>query len=131
MLDLDLAWTSPDGSLTEEMASLKFNKLFLQTCLEMGQDAQPGAKLEGYLKDAGYKDVVTQKFVIPVGTWPKDKQLKAVGAWNFLQINEGLEGFVMALFTRHLGYSKEECDAICSKIRQEMKSQKMHAFFHA
>ena len=130
-LDLDLAWTSPDGSLTDDMASLKFNKVFLKTCDKMGIDPCPGPKLERCLKTAGYQNVVTEKFVIPVGTWPKDKQLKAVGAWNYLQINEGLEGFVMALFTRQLGYTQKECEVICAKVRSEMRNQKMHAYMNA
>lgn len=131
MLDLDLKWRSPDGSVTEDMASLKFNTVFLDTCEQMGIDPCPGPKLEGYLKTAGFQDVVTERLVIPVGTWPKDKHLKAVGAWNYLQINEGLEGFVMALFTRRLGYTKKECEVICAKIRTEMRNQKMHAFMYA
>ena len=131
MLDLDLTWRSPDGSVTEDMASLKFNTVFLDTCEQMGIDACPGPKLEGYLKTAGFQDVVAERFVMPVGTWPKDKHLKAVGAWNYLQINEGLEGFVMALFTRRLGYTKKECEVICAKIRSEMRNQKMHAFMYA
>ena len=106
-LDLDLTWRSPDGSMTEDMASYKFNRLFLKTCDEIGQDPCPGPKIEDYLKNAGFQNVVHQKFTVPVGTWPKDKQLKTVGAWNFLQVDEGLEGFVMALFTRRLGYTQK------------------------
>lgn len=145
--DLDLYWTSPDGSLTEDHTVYKFNRQFIKTCIEQGIDPCPGEKLAGYLKDAGFVDVVEQKFPMPVGTWPADKHLvsssasiiefmmlslvkKEVGAWNYLQVTEGLEAFLTALFTRNLGYSKEEVDVICAKIRLEMKDSKLHGMFH-
>ena len=53
-----------------------------------------------------------------------------MGAWNYLQITEGLEAFLTALFTRQLGYSMEEVKIICAKIRAEMKDPKLHAMFH-
>lgn len=55
---------------------------------------------------------------------------KEVGAWNYLQIMEGLEGFTYALFTRQLGYTQKEVEVICANIRKEMKDPKMHAMFH-
>lgn len=42
---------------------------------------------------------------------------------------EGLEGFTYALFTRQLGYSKEEVEVLCANIRKEMKSPKQHTLF--
>lgn len=35
----------------------------------------PGPLLEGYLKEAGFTDIHSNKFVWPVGTWPADKKL--------------------------------------------------------
>lgn len=55
---------------------------------------------------------------------------KEVGAWNYLQIMEGLEAFTYGLFTRTLGYSQQEVDVVCAEIRKEMKNPKMHAYFY-
>ena len=62
------------------------------------------------------------------GTWPADKRLKEVGAWNYLQVQEGLEGFLYAIFTRILGWSKEEVDVLCAQVRGDMKDPKFHGF---
>ncbi|KAL8650546.1 MAG: hypothetical protein Q9226_005101 [Calogaya cf. arnoldii] len=129
-IDLDLTWTSPDGSLQESHASKKFNKEFIKASREANIESCPGLYLEGWMKDAGFKDVKAEKFVWPVGTWPKDKHLKEVGAWNYLQIMEGLEAFTYALFTRNLGMSKAEVEVICANIRKEIKNPAMHAMFH-
>ena len=129
-IDLDLAWTSPDGSLKPEHAGLKFNREFLRACRQTNMEPCPGPQLETWMKDAGLVDTHTRRFVWPVGTWAADKHLKEVGAWNYLQITEGLEGFIYALFTRQLGYSQKECDVVCAKIRTEMKDPKIHAMFY-
>ena len=148
--DLDLAWRSPDNSLTPEHASLKFNHEFLKACRALNMEPCPGPLLESWIKECGFVDVKSEKFVWPVGTWPADKHLvrphkfwafflriydpnrrqKEVGAWNYLQISEGLEAFTYALFTRQLGYSQKEVDVVCAKIRKEMKDPKMHAMFY-
>lgn len=74
-IDLDVAWTSPDNSLKPEMASLKFNHEFLKASRAANMEPCPGPLLEGWMKDAGLKDVKSEKFVWPVGTWPADKHL--------------------------------------------------------
>ena len=45
---------------------------------------------------------------MPIGTWPKDKVLKEVGAFNLVACEQGLEGFAVLLGTQVLGYSYEE-----------------------
>ncbi|KAI4200862.1 MAG: hypothetical protein LQ350_003664 [Teloschistes chrysophthalmus] len=129
-IDLDLRWTSPDGSLKEEHAGKKFNNEFIKASHQANIEPCPGLYLEQWMKDAGFKDVKGEKFVWPVGTWPKDKDLKERGAWNYLQIMEGLEAFTFALFTKQLGYSKAEVEVICAKIRSEMKDPKLHIMFY-
>ena len=55
---------------------------------------------------------------------------KHVGAWNYLQITEGLEAFTYAIFSRQLGYTRPEIDVICANIRREIKNPNLHALFH-
>lgn len=74
-IDLDLNWVSPDSSLSPEHASLKFNREFLKASRKAGTEPCPGPLLEGLLKGAGFEDVVAQKYIWPVGTWPADRHL--------------------------------------------------------
>ncbi|KAI4289606.1 MAG: hypothetical protein L6R35_001117 [Caloplaca aegaea] len=129
-IDLDVTWVSPDGSLKETNAIKRFNSEFIKMSRENNIESCPGLYLEGWMKDAGFQGVQAEKFVWPVGTWPKDKHLKEIGAWNYLQIMQGLEGFTYALFTRRLGYSKAEVEVICANVRKEMKDPKLHAMYH-
>lgn len=74
-IDLDLAWQSPDGSLKQEHASLKFNNEFINAMRKADMEPCPGPLLEGWVKDAGFSDVHHEKYVLPIGTWPADKHL--------------------------------------------------------
>lgn len=74
-IDLDVTWVSPDGSLSPEHASLKFNREFLKASRKAGTEPCPGPLLEGFLKDAGFEDVVAHQYIWPVGTWPADRHL--------------------------------------------------------
>jgi hypothetical protein len=51
---------------------------------------------------------------------------KEVGAWMYLQVIEGLESFGAYLFSVKLGWSKEEIDVMCAKVRQNLKDPKVH-----
>ena len=65
-----------------------------------------------------------------IGTWLQDEKLKEVGAWNYLQMMEGLEAFHQALFTRMLGYPVDEVNAMAASIRKEFKVPKIHYIYH-
>lgn len=56
-------------------ASKKFNSEFIRISRETNVESCPGLYLEGWMKDAGFQGVHAEKFVLPVGTWPKDRHL--------------------------------------------------------
>lgn len=42
---------------------------------KVGMEPEPGPKLEGWMKDAGFINIHQKILPIPVGVWPKDKRL--------------------------------------------------------
>jgi len=57
--------------------------------------------------------------------------MKEVGAWNYLQSTEGLEGWISFLFTTRLGWTAEEVDVLSAKVRKQMKDRTQHGHFYA
>ena len=74
-IDLDLELHSPDNTLTPDLATTHFKTTFLKASRENNLEPCPGPRLEGWLKDAGFKDIAVEKHAWPVGTWPADKHL--------------------------------------------------------
>jgi hypothetical protein len=50
--------------------------------------------------------------------------------WVYEDLAPGLEGLSMALFTRLLGWSKEEVDVFLVSVRNDMKNTKYHAYWN-
>ncbi|KAK7706430.1 hypothetical protein SLS57_009664 [Botryosphaeria dothidea] len=91
----------------------------------LGMDPEPGPKLKGWVEDAGFVNVTHKLLPIPTGTWPKDKRLKDVGAFDLIQFLEGLEGLSMRPFTALRGWKYDELLVFLAKIRGELKNPRL------
>ncbi|KAF0329586.1 methyltransferase domain-containing protein [Colletotrichum asianum] len=127
--DLNSEYYSDDGTYTEEHITRKWNKQFVDACESMGRTGCPGLKLEDWVKDAGFQNVKHYKFKCPIGPWAKDSQHREVGMLNLIQTLDGLEAFSLKLFCDVVGQTKEEVLVMLAKVRQEIKSNALHAMF--
>lgn len=96
---------------------------------KVGYVSTPGPHMEGWFQDAGFVNITVKKYVIPVGTWPKDKHYKRIGAFNRAQIAQGLEAAGLAVACGMGGWSKEEVAVMCAKVRKDMDNPRVHALF--
>ncbi|KAK7705068.1 hypothetical protein SLS57_010265 [Botryosphaeria dothidea] len=90
-----------------------------------GFDPEPGAKLKGWVEDAGFANVTHRLLPIPTGTWPKDKKLKEIGAFDLVQFLEGLEAISLRTLTQLRGWTAEEVQVLLAKLREELKNPRM------
>jgi len=84
---------------------------------------------EDMMKQAGFVDVQQRMVMWPSNGWPKDPFMKELGRWNQVNCLQGLEGFCLALFTRVLGWKKEEVDVFVALVANDFKNRKIHAYF--
>lgn len=84
---------------------------------------------EQKLKEAGFEDVQTEAYKLPMGTWPKDQRLKTIGACNREQFLQGLNGIAMGVFTRLLGWKSEEVEVFIAKVRNDVNNAKLHGYW--
>lgn len=145
--DYNLRIYSEDGSLTPKHAEREWNDLGCGACVSFGKDPEPGPKIEGWMKDAGFVDVYHERFRLPIGPWPKDKHLvslldfpceipgsranvspqKTIGAWNLVTLEDGLEGMTLRLLTQVLGWKSEEVQVLLANVRKDFRDPKIHA----
>ncbi|KAB2575729.1 Methyltransferase type 11 [Lasiodiplodia theobromae] len=88
----------------------------------LGMDPEPGPSLERWVEDAGFVNVTHKLLPIPTGTWPKDKTMKEIGAFDLMQFLEGFEGLSLRPFTTLRGWKYEEVLVFLAKVRQELKN---------
>ncbi|KAH6855828.1 S-adenosyl-L-methionine-dependent methyltransferase [Chaetomium sp. MPI-CAGE-AT-0009] len=127
--DFNLLYYSEDGSLTPQHALREWISTLTGAADQLGRDSNPGSKLEGWARAAGFAGVTHRRYRVPIGPWARDATLKEVGTWNLMQVLNGLEGLSMRLYTGVLGWSEEEVRALLERVRGDLADPRVHAMF--
>lgn len=73
--DFDSQYYSQDESFIVDSFIRYWSDTLLDASRKFRRDPSPGPKLETYLQEAGFQDVKVEKYLIPLGPWPKDPKL--------------------------------------------------------
>lgn len=92
----------------------------------LGLEPEPGPKLEGWVRDAGFVNIVHHLLPIPVGDWPKDKKLKRIGRADLIQFLNGLDAISLRVFTTTRGWKPEEVQVLLADVRRTLKDGGVH-----
>lgn len=112
-----------------EGTSLKLmNERFMAGALALGRDFTKVATYKKTLEEVGFVDVVEKLYVWPLGTWPKDKKMKVLGAWVREDSLAGLHAGSMAIMTRGLKMSVDDVERFLVDVTKDIKSNKIHAY---
>jgi hypothetical protein len=84
--------------------------------------------MRGHIEAAGFVDVREEHFIWPIGPWPKDEYLKDMGRWGERNWCDGIEAWVMALYTRLLGWTYDEVKAFVSDFQGVIKDRRNHYY---
>ncbi|KAJ4302533.1 hypothetical protein N0V88_002682 [Collariella sp. IMI 366227] len=129
--DFDLNYYSPDNVLIPESTSVRqWSDLLLDAARKIGRNPCPGPSLEEWVRDAGFTNVKHELIRIPLGSWPRDRNLKQIGRYNLAQNLSGLEAFSLRLLCDVQGWSKEEVTVLLAKVRKEFLTTSFHSMFY-
>lgn len=56
---------------------------------------------------------------MPLAPWPDDPKMREIGRIRGMAMNQGVEGYSLALYTRYLGWSADELRVLLAKVRSE------------
>jgi metalloendopeptidase OMA1, mitochondrial len=85
--------------------------------------------LQHWMEECGYVDVSQLIFKIPLGPWPRDKKLKAIGQRFGNNWIAGLPGFSYKLFGGDgLGWSRDEIELKLVDVRKSLAMKDVHAY---
>lgn len=110
--------------------------VWTKTCLEAGDKAGKtlqiamGSRMSDYLKEAGFINRFERRFRIPIGPWCRDPDLKQVGQFSFVFVDQSLEGFAIYLLTQVMGWEYEECLVFIAQMRDAIRNYKtLHPYW--
>lgn len=129
MQDCGVPMRCDDDSWPKDSALRKWNDYLLEAGIKLGRPLDICQQYKKHMIDAGFEDVVQIIYRWPSNQWPKDPKFKELGAWTLLNIDTGVEGMTMALFTRGLGWSSEEVQVFLAGVRKDMRNKNMHTYW--
>ncbi|GKT50528.1 secondary metabolism regulator LAE1 [Colletotrichum spaethianum] len=127
--DVNTSFYSQDGTYSKETATSKWMTAFMEACSATGRDPSVGPKLEGWVRNAQFQNVVADRVRAPLGPWPKDQWYSDLGMMNLILTLNGLEALSLKLFSEMLGKSQVEITVQLANVRKELKSNSFHAMF--
>lgn len=129
MTDIGLPVASDDGTLRPEHKLWAMSAMTVDAAAKLGRPIGLAAGYADMFARAGFEDVELRLFKWPSNQWPRDPKFKTLGLWNLANIDGGLEGLTLALFTRGLGLTAEETAVYCDGARRELRDTSIHAYW--
>ena len=86
------------------------------------------------IERAGFTEIRIKEYKLPIGPWPRDKQLKEAGAINYHHWMNGMEGYSMWLLTRYgdpVPWEKDEVLVYVAQMRKDLSNPLIHAYHRA
>jgi hypothetical protein len=105
-----------------------WNKCLVEATTKAGKPWTGPLYYQKWMQEVGFEDVVQRKFYWPLNPWPKGKALKERATWANANFTDGIEGWSMALFTRLLGWTKEEVIVFAAKCRDDLRNRNIHSY---
>jgi len=121
--------TSDDGTLTEDSPLYQWNLKLLEASKKAGRPMDTAAGMKQRLIDAGFVNVVENRFVLPSNSWPRDRKHKNVGSWNCENMYEAVTSISLMLFTNFLGWSAAEVEVFLVGVRKDLRNTRIHAYW--
>ncbi|KAK3356515.1 S-adenosyl-L-methionine-dependent methyltransferase [Lasiosphaeria hispida] len=121
---------SDDGTVLESSALGQWGKIFIEgghklgVSFEVVQDNLQRKAMEA----AGFVDIQEKKIKMPIGSWPKDKEIKEQGLFSRAVLEQDPEGYILFI-TNTLGWSREQILVYVAQIRKEVRSGKYHPYY--
>lgn len=107
-----------DGSLPEKHPVAEYWGLIHQALSNLGVNFSATLLLADMMKEAGFINITTRTFQVPIGTWPKNKVLKMVGLYWRTILIMGLQPIAIGPMTRGLGWTKEQVEVWLIEVRK-------------
>jgi len=126
--EIALPVLSDDGSI-EGTYLLEWCEHMSNAGKKLNFDFHNQSSFKKWMKEAGFVEVEERIHKLPIGTWPKDQELKVIGRYEMANLFDGLEAFSLRLFRRYLEWSEEELALFLALVRNDLHNLEIHPYF--
>jgi len=94
-----------------------------------GRDFDISLGMKKMIEDAGFVDVQEKRLNLPLGPWASDPKLKDIGRFYERFYKTGLQGWLLQVCTRRLGWTVDQVNEACINAFQEINARKQHWYY--
>ena len=128
--ELDVSVDCDDNSIPEDSYMKKWAANQEESISKIGLSLRmSGEFLKSRMETAGFVNVTTKEFKCPIGTWPADRKLREIGAFQLVAMLDGLQGLTIKLWTAFIGWQEQEIEVFLAKLRAEWRNSKIHSYW--
>ncbi|KAF4812960.1 putative methyltransferase tdiE [Colletotrichum siamense] len=120
---------SDDDTLPADSDLAKYADLIQEAAEKAGRKWQDIRDVKAMMIEIGFVDVELYCYKWPINDWPKEEYYKVLGTYNCENTSNACEAMSMALFTRVLGWSRDEVNVFLINVRKDLRNRAYHAYF--
>ncbi|KXH28496.1 methyltransferase [Colletotrichum nymphaeae SA-01] len=121
--DIDFPMRCDDGTIPPDCDLGRWNELMMEAGQRSGFLLDTCGRAAEMMASVGFVDIVRIQFKWPINQWPRDVKHKTLGVWTEANFSVGLESMTLALFTRFMGWRKEEVWDFSANVIAEWRDQ--------
>ncbi|KAK4457559.1 Phosphoethanolamine N-methyltransferase 1 [Cladorrhinum samala] len=127
--DITFPALSDDGTLKPDSALSQWNNHCIKAGHMIGHSIESAKEYKRQMVEAGFVNVHEKLYKWPINSWARDAKFKEIGMWNEENFCGGIYGLSVALFTRALGWTKEELEVFLVDVRKDLRNKHIHAYW--
>ena len=116
-----------DDSMPPEHPVTVYWRLINDGLTALGVDIEATLKLADMMRQAGFVNVTTRIFHVPIGVWPRNKVLKMVGLYWRTILIDGLQPIALGPLTRGLKWTKDDVEDFLVEVRKAYMEAHVHS----
>jgi len=116
-----------DDSMPPDHAVAQYWDLITEGLGALGVNLNATLLLADLMREAGFVNVQTRIFHVPIGLWPKNMILKMVGLYWRTILVDGLSPIALGPYTRGLNWGKEQVDSWLVEVRKAYMEGWVHS----
>ncbi|KAM0433655.1 hypothetical protein ACHAQK_009089 [Fusarium lateritium] len=127
-VEADVEFRCDDGTIDKEPNLKLYKKLFEEGGKILGNSFFVYDEQVTGFEEAGFEEIKTVDYKIPVGDWPKDPKLAEVGKYVRACLENDIEGYTLMMWQDVLKWPKDEYQMFLMSIRKAIRNPKIHTY---
>lgn len=127
--EIDPCFESDDGTIEGNSAIETWNALFLEGGKKLGNSfsvVKENLQVEA-MHEAGFVDIRQVDHKVPVGPWTKDPQIREVGQYLKLTMENDLQGYTLMLWHK-LEWPADDYQIFLMNMRKVLRNRHIHGY---